>query len=784
MRTDAAAPQIRFDARGGGGEFAVGAPAIALAADDAAGTLQIDVATTIDGPLLTVGGEHGSLSLEVTDGRIDGWIRHQGEVRQLDAEDTVGIDDGRVHSVALTVDATGTHLFVDGYEAFSATTTAWFEALGLTSIEVDPQGIMTPSRLTVWSAPLTANAVVAQSVAVKPLVEFAAAELAPRDVRRLGALAEGSIRARCRTRGEGQGGVILQARGTAGTLTLALDDGDLTFDVTAAGTPGPGTSAAAGPQQLAGIRAPGHWDDGNWHDVVLVSGRGALDLYVDGFQVLHAAGTAFFQDLGQVERVVVGADLEGTRLFGEAQTAAVYDAVLSDHQVKRLASVEPLETRALFDTGMEGSRSYRIPALLTLASGVVIAGADQRVSIANDSPNDINFVVRRSLDGGRSWEPVRTVLRYPGSGRLGASVIDSVIVQDRGSGRVTVLIDQFPGGYGQPNAQAGTGYDDEGRMILTGRDGTVHLREADGTVVTADGGPTPYRVAEDGAVARDGRPAGNIHLAAGTDPDESLLSVRTAYFQMLWSDDDGETWHGPEDITPQVKEDWMRFFGTSPGNGIQLAHGAHRGRLLMPVYYNHEEGRTFSCAAVLSDDGGHTWRRGASPNDGRTLGGVTLSSRELTDDRGSLHESVLVEGADGTVHAYMRNQHPEGRVAHAASKDGGETWGEVDFVSQIPEIFSQPNAVRVTLDDGREATVFANASQLLPFRGRGVLRMSFDDGRTWPHNRVLNPRHHVYQSMAQLPDGRLAVLWEREWQGLFLTVLPLSWLTSSRSTES
>lgn len=61
--------------------------------------------------------------------------------------------------------------------------------------------------------------------------------------------------------------------------------------------------------------------------------------------------------------------------------------------------------------------------------------------------------------------------------------------------------------------------------------------------------------------------------------------------------------------------------------------------------------------------------------------------------------------------------------------------------------------------------------------------MSFDDGTTWVHNRVLNPRHHVYQSMAQLPDGRLAILWEREWQGLFLSVLPLTWLTSSRSTD-
>ena len=33
-----------------------------------------------------------------------------------------------------------------------------------------------------------------------------------------------------------------------------------------------------------------------------------------------------------------------------------------------------------------------------------------------------------------------------------------------------------------------------------------------------------------------------------------------------------------------------------------------------------------------------------------------------------------------------------------------------------------------------------------------------------------------------LDEQTLLVLWEREWQGLFLTEVPLSWLTTSRST--
>ncbi|NKN51946.1 exo-alpha-sialidase, partial [Clostridioides difficile] len=145
----------------------------------------------------------------------------------------------------------------------------------------------------------------------------------------------------------------------------------------------------------------------------------------------------------------------------------------------------------------------------------------------------------------------------------------------------------------------------------------------------------------------------NIHLAAGVDPHESLLTLRICNLILIHSDDDGRTWSRPINLNPALKQPWMRFLGTSPGNGIQLEHGTHRGRLLAPVYYNHEEGKTFSWAAVYSDDEGQTWNLGKSPNDERELFGKIVSSRHLNDDRGSTHESALVETPDGVVHSFM-----------------------------------------------------------------------------------------------------------------------------------
>ncbi|WP_303323852.1 sialidase family protein [Actinomyces radicidentis] len=736
------------------------------------GTIMVGFSTSIDGVLFRATGDQGSISLSVDGGHLSGRVGTVAREVVLDAEDAIGVDDGRPHAVALTVDESGTHLFYDGYEVFSATVTAWLSDIGASSVEVDPGGAMQVGWLRAWSAPIASRDVVVETPAVEPMIQFAASELSPRDARRCGELGKGSLRSRVRLRGVGQGGTVLEAQGSRGRLRISIEDGDLVYVV------------ETGAEVAAHVRAQGHWDDGNWHDLVVVSGRGAIDLYVDGFQVAHGPGEAFLADLGDVSKVVVGAGVSGARLFGEAQSAMVYDVVLNDHQVKRLASVSPLPTRALFDTGLLGSRSYRIPSLLALESGVLLAGADQRVSIANDSPNDINFVLRRSTDQGKTWSEPEVLIRYPGEGRLGASVIDSVLLQDRATGRVIVLIDHFPGGVGQPNCCPGTGFSPDGKQILIDRNGTTCFLRADGSVVDEEGADTGYRVNSDGDVEKDGHARGNIYLADGVDPEQSLLTVRTSYLQMIYSDDDGVNWSEPIDITAQVKEPWMRFFGTSPGNGIQIERGPKAGRLVCPVYYNHEEGRTFSCAVVYSDDGGETWLRGASPNDGRQFEGGVISSRDLEDDRASLHESAIVEDEHGVLHAFMRNQHPSGRVAHACSTDGGETWGDVEYVEQLTEIFSQPNAIEMRLPDGRLGVVFANASQMLPFRGCGVLRLSLDGGRTWSHNRVLNPRHHVYQCMAQLNNGSLLVLWEREWQGLYLTEVPLEWLLSSRSTVS
>lgn len=704
-----------------------------------------------DGCLVSATGTSGTIAFEV-ERSIPRWrVQTNDYACLIDCEDATTFANGTWHDVVITIADRGTHIFIDGYLAMCGTSTTSLQDIGADEWHFSDSGdLRTP--LVVPSL-LSEDSIATQAQAPRPLVEFAAERLSDFDAARLGDLYEGSVWVRFRTRGHGQTGTIFSAGGrpTAGTPgspedadpTTAAPSGSCAEERLSLRVDTEGITYAA--QTKEGVwrefRIEGAWGEGDWHDLCAVVAHGAVDLYVDGFREAHLPGQIFFADTAGIDTVTIGQDVMGRRLFGEALSAAIYDYALSDAQVKKLSGVEPVVTVPVFDRGFHGGASYRIPSLLRLPSGVLIAGADQRTSIPNDSPNHIQFVVRRSLDNGLTWEPMQTVVESEGSGRSGASVIDSCSVYDRRSGRVVVLIDHYPGGIGQFNAVAGLGVDEEGTVL------PYAIQPGDG--VTADGSVTP--------------------------------ELPTSYLCVLTSDDEGSTWSELRHINQQTKEEWMTFLGTGPGTGIQLERSRNAGRLVIPVYMSSQVGDGFAAGVVCSDDGGETWRRGesvmgiypasGSTNDVDPADPATVPSAKKTD---ATYEASVVERGDGTLVIFMRNQHPSGRVAVAESTDGGESWGAVSYHADLPEIFSQPNAI--PLSDG--AICFANASQLLPFRGCGVLRLSFDGGATFPVSRTLNPGRHVYQSMAELADGTIGVLWENEWQGLYFTRVPRSWFNA------
>jgi len=68
----------------------------------------------------------------------------------------------------------------------------------------------------------------------------------------------------------------------------------------------------------------------------------------------------------------------------------------------------------LFENGTGGHRAYCTPTLLTTGSGAILAICEGRNSdpkVMGGDSGDIDLVMRRSRDGGQSWEPQRVIVR-------------------------------------------------------------------------------------------------------------------------------------------------------------------------------------------------------------------------------------------------------------------------------------------------------------------------------------------------------------------------------------
>jgi sialidase-1 len=235
---------------------------------------------------------------------------------------------------------------------------------------------------------------------------------------------------------------------------------------------------------------------------------------------------------------------------------------------------------------------------------------------------------------------------------------------------------------------------------------------------------------------------------------------RHRYLQVQ-STDDGKTWSAPEDITAAVGN--QTFIG-GPGVGIRMRGG----RLVIPGCATElaanppaaepgvkfrEESRSGSYACALySDDGGRTWRAG----------------RPVTAPWSN--ECQVVELGDGSLLLNWRHQfydhakHP-GCRGSAISRDGGESWEPPVMERALNEMACQAGLTRwVSPADGRARLIFSNPDARPGpdggARTRLTVKLSEDEGRTWPYAHLVEAGPAAYSCPAVLPDGTLALLYE------------------------
>lgn len=261
------------------------------------------------------------------------------------------------------------------------------------------------------------------------------------------------------------------------------------------------------------------------------------------------------------------------------------------------------------------------------------------------------------------------------------------------------------------------------------------------------------------------RSTGTIWLPFCRDNDDVFVTHST---------DDGVTWSKPVRITASVKKSGWTWYATGPGVGIQLKGGPHAGRLLIPCNHGETiEGRPVKSSHVFwSDDHGKTW----------TLGGSVGPHT---------NECQVVDLRDGSLLLNMRNHWArEGgradranRRAVAISKDGGATWSEPRFEATLIEPVCQGSLIRHPTQPGK--LLFSNPASTS--RQKLTIRLSDDDGLTWPAARTLHAGPAAYSCLAVLPDGTITCLYERgrknSYETLTLARFSLEWLLAGRGLQ-
>lgn len=226
---------------------------------------------------------------------------------------------------------------------------------------------------------------------------------------------------------------------------------------------------------------------------------------------------------------------------------------------------------------------------------------------------------------------------------------------------------------------------------------------------------------------------------------------------VLHSDDEGATWIGPTDITKSVnRPEWKRIV-PGPGIGIQM----HSGRLVIPC--NHVIGTEATDHVIYSDDHGKTWQ----------LGGSTDAKTD---------ENQVVELADGSLMLNIRNYMQKGHRGISFSKDGGLNWSKVASDPALIEPVCMASLIRYTESPPftKNRLLFSNPASQTE-RINLTVRVSYDEGKTWPIAKLLNAGPSGYSCLTVLPDMTIGCLYERgehsSVEKLTFAHFSLEWLT-------
>ena len=415
-----------------------------------------------------------------------------------------------------------------------------------------------------------------------------------------------------------------------------------------------------------------------------------------------------------------------------------------------------------FVQGTGGSQNFRIPAIVTLKDGTLVAACDARWNHDGDGAG-IDTIVSVSKDCGESWH--YRFANYLGDNGnqfndLSTSFIDGALGTDGDT--VYLVVDLFPAGFALNTSRhrpvAGqNGLDEHGNLCLRQlQKDTAVIGEPEYGEAAANGSYdyylsfADYRIYEYTTRKRkDGYTVDawfNITCPNGKVTnlffaDSPYQPYPTNYLYLTSSSDGGSSWSAPCLLNLKNPEEQTLLVG--PGNGVYHAANRH----IIFTAYEHTSGYERCCLIWMDRDG--IWRR----------------SENATLDTWS-SESTAVVLSDGTVRVFYRDNSTTLRYTDYEWNGDSYVRGKmVEVDTGISKTAcNQLSAIRYSqLANGKDTILLSTADGGGRSRSNGVIYLlALESNKSMS----LLASHHVtigyyaYSCLTELPDGNLALLYE------------------------
>jgi sialidase-1 len=370
---------------------------------------------------------------------------------------------------------------------------------------------------------------------------------------------------------------------------------------------------------------------------------------------------------------------------------------------------------AIFESGSDGYRSFRIPVLLAARGGRLLAFAEGRKHGSHDH-GEIHLVMRRSDDNGRTWGALQLVLTAADFGLpADATIGNPCPIYDAARGRIILLL------------TTNLGCDRE-YHILTGR--STGTREA--WVTSSDETGAQWEAPRN--ITPSAKAAGWSWYATGPG-----AGVQTASGRLVAPCNHAELRRGIGPIIAAILHGGIKHLPICQGlvyNAVRWMAGGGFG------YASH---------LIYSDDGGASWQ----------IGGVGA------DDT---NESAVAEAPDGSLLLNMRDFSLTHRRVVQRSVDRGGTLLPAEFDHELLDPQCQGSMLGVPPSTGpldRGGLLFCNPSDAkarcnLTVRFRPWAAMDGPCVGGWSAKVVIDPGLAAYSSLALLAplDTDDASTWE------------------------